>query len=103
MKKIEINLKDTMNVDLPPFEMREPILCKNEYPYLFLDQEISEEDLNKALDVIITFFMQKEINNLIVNLDERNDYMTPTKEMTIDEIEKQLGHKVKIVKQKEEE
>lgn len=100
MKKIEIKLKDT-NKDFlieENYDVHSPILYESEYPYIFLKEEISEDDLNKAIDVITTFFIQKGINNLIVDLEQRNDAMMPTKEMTIKEIEKILGHKIKIVK-----
>ena len=37
-----------------------------------------------------------------IDLDYRNECYAPAKEMTITEIEKKLGHKIKIVKEQED-
>lgn len=75
-------------------------LGKDEYPYIYLDREITNEEAVAAADLITTYFMQQKLNKLIVVLDERNEALMPTKEMTLDEIEIILGHKVKIVKKR---
>lgn len=75
-------------------------LNKDEYPYVFLDRDVTDDECINAMQLIATYFMQHEVNHIILDLEERNDALTPTKEMTIEEIEKQLGHKIKIVKKK---
>lgn len=42
------------------------------------------------------------IDGMTIDIDYRNECYAPTKEMTIAEIEKELGYKVKIVKDEEE-
>ena len=41
------------------------------------------------------------INWLVLDINDRNKVLAPAKEMTIDEIEKELGYKIKIVKEEE--
>ena len=103
-KRIYIDLKNT---EMGSFVDFGNSICKStfglkadEYPYIYLKHDITEDEFNKAIDTIITYFMQQKMYTMIVDLDDRNEHYMPTKEMTIDEIEKELGHKVKIVKKK---
>ena len=75
-------------------------ISEDEFPNIMVDHEITEDEWNEALNVMITYFAQKELDNIIVNLGIRNRWFGDAKEMTIEEIEKELGHKVKIVKEK---
>lgn len=77
-------------------------VAKEEYPHLCLDYEISDGDLNNALDIVINAFMQRGLYKISVDLDKRNYEYAPTKEMTMADIEKEFGHKVRIVANKEE-
>lgn len=94
MKKIDIELKGTVG------EFRR--LTNQDCPHVYINHEITDDDLNKAIDVIITAFWQRDLYKVTVDLDERNRSMMPTKEMTLEDIEQSLGHKVKIVNKKEE-
>ena len=76
-------------------------ISEDEYPNIMVDHEITDDEWNEALNVMITYFAQKELDHVIVNLEIRNRWFGDAKEMTIEEIEKELGHKVKIVKEKE--
>ena len=76
-------------------------ISEDEYPNIMVDHEITEDEWNEALNVMITYFAQKELDNIIVNLGIRNRWFGDAKEMTIEEIEKELGYKVKIVKEKD--
>ena len=76
-------------------------ISEDEFPNIMVDHEITEDEWNEALNVMITYFAQKKLDNVIVNLGIRNRWFGDAKEMTIEEIEKELGHKVKIVKEKE--
>ena len=89
-KRIDINLHDCR------------MLKADEYPYIYLDHTITDGELNNAIDVITTYLMQNNLFTLYIDLDVRNERRMPTKEMTIGDIEKALGHKVKIVKDKKE-
>ena len=77
-------------------------ISEDEYPNLMLDHKVTKEELNKAIDTIITHFAQKEVFSMIVYLKRRNDLYGPAREMTIEEIETELGCKIKIVKEKDD-
>ena len=101
-KRIEVNLID------PDFSHS---LCQ-EFPTLygidirniidkFGDRKITDEDAADALDLIAVYFWQRRIHRMVLDIDARNEALAPVKEMTIAEIEKQLGYSIKIVKEKE--
>ena len=64
--------------------------------------KMSEEYITDLLDTLITYFYENEIQSMVVDLEQRDRYLQPAKEMTIEEIEKKLGYKGKIVSDKEE-
>lgn len=76
-------------------------ISDDEYPNLMLDHEVTDDEWNEALNTLITYFAQNPIHNIIVDLKKRNEHYGPAKEMTMEEIEQQLGYKIKIVKEKE--
>ena len=63
----------------------------------FDGHKITEDEAMDALDLISLYICQEGICKVVVDIDERNRCLSPAKEMTIEEIEKELGHKVKIV------
>ena len=72
-------------------------LLEHEYPHLYLDHEITDEELYNAINVITTSLMQNDSHMLIVDLDVRERLSTPIKEMTVEDVEKALGYRVKII------
>ena len=62
--------------------------------------EITEEDLTNAIDVLISAFVKRKVYSIVIDIDERNRELEPIKEMTLKDIEKELGYKVRIVKEK---
>ena len=67
------------------------------------DQSVpSQEEFNHALDILIAFFVKDEISKMIIDIPRRNQSLAPEKEMTLEEIEEELGYKVKVVNKKEE-
>lgn len=78
-------------------DRRYPMLHKSEYPHIYLDHEITDDELGYALDVITTHLMQRVSHKIVVDLDERERGLRPPVEMTLKEIEEKLGYKVKIV------
>ena len=62
---------------------------------------ISDKDFSDALDLIISYMYINKHSIYIIDIDERNKVNTQAKEMTLEEIERRLGHKVKIVSDKE--
>ena len=63
----------------------------------FDGHKITEDEIMDALDLISLYIYQERIHKIIVDIDERNRGLAPAKEMTLEEIEAELGHKVKIV------
>lgn len=59
--------------------------------------EITKEDLANAIDVLISAFVKQKVYSMVIDIDERDSEYAPAKEMTLEEIEKKLGYKVKIV------
>lgn len=64
--------------------------------------KITKDDVGNAMDIIAAYMMQDYRFDLVLDLAERNEALSPAKEMTIAEIEKELGYKIKIVKDQEE-
>ena len=110
MKIIDIELKDP---DLEPDRYGHEFTCVPKYPILFsyeIDniinrfdgRKITKDDVKDALDLISLYIYQEKIHRIVVDIDERNRFLAPAKEMTLEEIEKELGHKVKIVSKENE-
>ena len=53
--------------------------------------------MSDVLDTIATFMVRQGLNKIEMDISERDEYLSPAKEMTLEEIEKKLGYKVKIV------
>jgi hypothetical protein len=62
----------------------------------------SQQDVNNAICVLIADFYASGGYALNVDITKFDRTFAPLKEMTVAEIEKELGHKVKIVEEKEE-
>ena len=105
-KSIVIKLEDTSFGPTTYFSKEGPFIydrdCQHIINNLNRDDEITVEELNHALDIVTAYFVEHRINGLVLDINERNKILAPAKEMTIDEIEKELGYKIKIVKEKNE-
>ena len=77
-----------------------PLLYDTDYPNIYLDHKITKEEFDEAITVIITKFMQDQLSEVEIFLKERNDAFAKRKEMSIKDIEKELGYKIKIVDNK---
>lgn len=108
--KFESDIKDEHKYDYyTPFtgdylKRNHPVYYPHacEYPNIYKKvkeqhEVISKEDVIDAVDLITAYFMQTYCKEIVINLDARNNDLAPAKEMTLDEIEKLLGYKVKIV------
>ena len=108
-KLINIELKDTnLEQDRYSYEYvripNYPTLFSHEIDNIinkFDGRKITEDDVSDALDLISLYIYRERIHKIVVDIDERNRTLAPAKEMTLEEIEKELGHKVKIVNKKE--
>lgn len=54
---------------------------------------------DNALNTIVAHFVKAHINTLEVDISERDQRLSPVKEMTISEIEEKLGYKIKVVEE----
>lgn len=110
MKIIDIELKDP---DLEPDRYDYECACVPNHPILFSHEidniinkfdgrKITKDEAMDALDLISLYIYQEEIHEIVVNIDERNRFLAPAKEMTLEEIEEELGHKVKIISKENE-
>ena len=73
--------------------------CQHIINNLNRNTEITNDELSHALDIVTAYFVKHHINWLVLDINDRNKVLAPAKEMTIDEIEKELGYKIKIVKE----
>lgn len=69
----------------------------------FENKSESMGDVEKAIDTLINHFVTNSVSHMMVDIDKRNKALAPAKEMTFDDIEKELGYKIKIVKEKNNE
>ena len=91
MKRLNIELKH---------ELGNARISDDEYPNLMLDREVTDDEWNEALNTLITYFAQNDMHTIIVDLERRNTWYGDAREMTMEEVEQQLGYKIKIVKEK---
>lgn len=78
-----------------------PVQCKierDEYKNLYLNHKISDKEINNAIKILFSFSIQNDAKTIVYDLNTFNKKLSPAKEMTIEEIENELGHKIKIVK-----
>lgn len=102
-KSIVIKVEDTSFGPPTGFPKEGPFIydrdCQHIINNLNRDTDITNDELNHALDIVTAYFVEHRINGLVLDINERNKILAPAKEMTIDEIEKELGYKIKIVKE----
>lgn len=71
-----------------------------QYPHICPSKDkIAIDEVVKALDTIACFFMNNRENMIIYDLKKRDNDLMPAKEMTVKEIEEELGYKIKIIKE----
>ena len=103
-KILEIKVKDPyINHLISPTANLHPTIKPTDIPNIINNiGEVSEDDLQEAINKIIVYMAKDRIDEMTINLDRRDQCYAPAKEMTIAEIEKKLGYKVKIIKDEEE-
>lgn len=67
----------------------------------FENVDISTDDMTNAIDLIITYIVRDNLSKIVVDIAEHNQALVSPKEMTLKEIEKELGYKIKIVSKEE--
>lgn len=105
-KQLVIFVKD-LRERIPSFERAED---RNIYLYgdecrnimkPFENVDISTGDFTNAIDLIITHMVRGNLSKIILDIAERDRALVSPKEMTLKEIEKELGYKIKIVSKEE--
>lgn len=101
-KTLEIRVVD------PDWAPRLYDTSKHENPYILYDEysnidralsgkTVNMNNIDELVDALIRYFGLFKLEYMVVDINERNKTLAPVKEMTIDEIEKELGYKIKIV------
>ena len=65
-----------------------------------LGHSATMDDVIGALDVLAAYISENDTCSFEVDISKRNDSLRPAKEMSIEDIEKELGYKIKIVSDK---
>lgn len=65
-----------------------------------LGRSATIDDAVDALDILAAYISKNDVYLFEVDISERNDSLRPAKEMSIEDIEKELGYKIKIVSDK---
>lgn len=97
----EVATPDNYEVDATP-----ALINEVEYPYIYQDHQISDEEFENAIDTLITHCMQRQLHTITIDLSIKNkieEQKTKPLELTIEDIEHMFGRKVVIVKSKPEE
>ena len=115
-KQLKINLvrvveKGEYKPELPnPIEQQvELVPCligKDEFPKIYKDHSITDEEFEEALDIIITEMMQRELHTITLDLDIRQRILEDRDkpmELTLEDLKHMFGRDVVIVQRKEEE
>lgn len=61
----------------------------------------TDEEWREAIKVLIRRMYYNKEHEFLVDVHKINDFCAPPKEMTLDDVESELGYKVKIVDAKE--
>lgn len=103
-KKLEIRLVDTNLVSEPglcsDLKHERPHICYYEYDYIdkaLLCKTVDINDISDVIACLIRYFGMNGLAYMVCDINEVNKGFAPAKEMTIDDIEKELGYKIKIV------
>lgn len=101
-KTLEIKLKckklysDEILGEVPVLDSTE---CKHILDKIGL---VTVDEMSRAIDTLIVWFCQERLHELDADISERDQLFAPPKEMTIGEIEKVLGYKIKIIRERVE-
>ena len=63
--------------------------------------KVDEEKARDAINVIIAYLAEGRYEKVVIDIDELEESYKPAKKMTVGEIEKELGYKIEIVREKE--
>ena len=109
-KKLEIRVVDTNLVSEPglcsDLKHERPHIYYNEYNYIdkaLLCKTVDIDDISDVVACLIRYIGMNGLEYIVCDINEVNKGFAPAKEMTIADIEKELGYKIKIVGKVKEE
>lgn len=114
-KRLRINIVRNVNEAVESFDPMNPnfgaefqpcLIGEKEYPNIYLDHDITDEEFESALDILITHMMQHQLHSINLDLDIRDKILEDRNkpmEVTLEELKHFFGRDVIIVQRKEEE
>lgn len=88
-----------------PLDSKRVLLNEENYKHIISSLDHyppTADEVKKAICILTGRLIYRSVWNMESDIDSLNMSLSPPKEMTVAEIEKELGYKVKIVKEKEE-
>ena len=114
-KRLRINIVRNVNEAVESLDPMNPnfgaefqpcLIGEKEYPNIYLDHDITDEEFESALDTLLTHMMQHQLHSINLDLDIRDKILEDRNkqmEVTLEELKHFFGRDVVIVKRKEEE
>ena len=103
-KYLKISIKDSTMPKNMPVGYDERVIYSSEIQNIINTiGDITVEDLKTAIDVLLVHFAENNLTSMCIDVRKRDLVHVPVKEMTINDIEKELGYRIKIVKEEDEE
>ena len=114
-KRLKINIVRNVKEAVEPFDPMDPdfgaefqpcLIGEDEYPRIYKDHPITDEEFEDALDILITHMMQHQLHSVNLDLDIRDKILEDRNkpmEVTLEELKHFFGRDVVIVQRKEEE
>lgn len=109
-KRIEIKLIDPDFKDEPLYyaddriyydEPVHPHLCKYECKNILKEAKKAKISTDELINAVVAEMYKRQVYYITIDIDGREKSYEPAKEMTLSQIEAVLGHKVKIINEKE--
>ena len=98
-KYLKISIKDLTMPKNMPVGYDEQVIYPSEIQNIINTiGDITVEDLETAVDVLLVHFAKNNLTSMRIDVCKRDLVHVPVKEMTINDIEKELGYRIKIVK-----
>lgn len=114
-KRLRINIVRNVNEAVESLDPMNPnfgaefqpcLIGEDEYPRIYKDHSITDEEFEDALDTLITHMMQHQLHSINLDLDIRDKILedrSKPMEVTLEELKHFFGRDVVIVQRKEEE
>ena len=114
-KRLRINIVRNVNETVESLDPMNPnfgaefqpcLIGEDEYPRIYKDHSITDEEFEDALDTLVTHMMQHQLHSINLDLDIRDNILEDRNkpmEVTLEELKHFFGRDVVIVQRKEEE